>query len=305
MRENRFLASLLLVATIITMFPTRCEAHEGKVHDEFMKRILFGKDDYTFNSESSENFDVLAAACYLTIDYCNSNKKGETELAILRNYGIKKLPSLRKINYSAQFGQHREYTHLGWEQGYSKEHSTEMEPKWADRRNILKNTVKTVFNFKKNDNQKDAFCKLLYYIHILGDHEDSKISNLSNDSKGTVVAGLINISAKRGEKCIISELLGLLPDLFPDQVNTHKYRELKKDLGTINRNLNKLVNSTGGINTDEKIEQYKQLVEELINKLSSYLPEMLKDEPFFHEAFYEEPKQSVILDFLDGLFNAA
>ena len=49
----------------------------------------------------------------------------------------------------------------------------------------------------------------------------------------------------------------------------------------------KLINSEGGINTDEKFAEKQEYVEGLTKLLTYYLPEMLKDEPFFYQAFYE------------------
>ena len=69
--------------------------------------------------------------------------------------------------------------------------------------------------------------------------------------------------------------------------------------------MDKLVNSVGGINTDEKFAERQVLVAEVIEILSLYLPEMLKKEPFFNEVFYGEMKQTDALDWLDDLLNAA
>ena len=156
-----------------------------------------------------------------------------------------------------------------------------MKPKWPIRQNILRNSVGAVFNFNGNDEQKEAFCELLYYIHILGDHEDDTSYRVSNGLK-------IDVGGRHDKEDIIHKLLNLLPILFPDQTNTHKYRTLTTKLHSINSKLDKLVNSVGGINTDEKFAERQVLVAKAIEILSLYLPEMLKKEPFFNEVFYRE-----------------
>ena len=104
---------------------------------------------------------------------------------------------------------------------------------------------------------------------------------------------------------MIHKLLDIFQVLFADQVNTHKYRALTTKLHRINNSLDKLVNSEGGSNSDEKFESLQNLTNELKNILSLYLPEMLKDEVFFNEVFYGEAKQFRALDWLDDLLNAA
>lgn len=66
-----------------------------------------------------------------------------------------------------------------------------------------------------------------------------------------------------------------------------------------------MVNSTGGVNSDEKFAEHQELVGDLVEILSLYLPEMLKNEPFFTEVFYNDMTSSGVLDWLDDLLNAA
>lgn len=139
---------------------------------------------------------------------------------------------------------------------------------------------------------------MLYYIHILGDHEDDASYQISNGLK-------IDIGGRHDKEDIIHKLLDLLPILFAAQTHTHKYGTLTAKLHSINNELDKIVNSVGGINNDEKFAQCQELVKRLIDILSLYLPEMLKDEPFFNEVFYGDLKQSDALDWLDSLLDVA
>ena len=167
-----------------------------------------------------------------------------------------------------------------------------MKTLWPVRQDILRNTVSAVFHFNGNEKQKEAFCELLYHIHILGDHEDDASYQISNGLK-------IDIGGRHDKEDIIHKLLDLLPNLFADQTHTHKYRALTTNLRSINSKLDKLVN------TDEKFAERQVLVGDVIEILSLYLPEMLKKEPFFNDVFYGEMKQTDALNWLDDLLNAA
>ena len=294
MRKHRFLTLLLCLALIISMVPIKSEAYERKDHDDLMLKILFRKYEYACNDSSvKDELSVLTSACYLTIDQFNSY--GQNYLDELNAYGIKNLPEqVSEIGFSASGRNHRSFTHRGW----SFDYSGEMKSKWPIRQDILRNTVGTVFDFKGNVSQQEAFCELLYYIHIIGDHEDDASYTISNGLK-------IDLGGRHDKEDIIHKLLDLLPRLFADQTNTHKYRTLVAKLHSINSDLDKIVNSVGGINNDEKFTQRQDLVKRLIDILSLYLPEMLKDELFFNEVFYADIKQSDALDWLDDLLNAA
>lgn len=294
MRKHRFLTLLLCVALIISMIPIRSEAYERKDHDALTLKILFRKYEYACNDSSvQDDLSVLTSACYLTVDQFNNY--GQTYLDELIAYGVKNLPSqVSEIGFSASGRNHRNFTHRGW----SFDYGGEMKTKWPIRQNILRNAVGTVFNFNGNEQQKEAFCELLYYIHILGDHEDDTSYQVSNGLK-------IDVGGRHDQEDIIHKLLSLLPVLFPNQTNTHKYRALTTNLRSINNKLDKLVNSVGGINDDEKFAKKQELVKKVIEIMSLYLPEMLKKEPFFNQVFYSNVQQSGIIDWLNKLLKAA
>ena len=294
MRKHRFLTLLLCFALIISMVPIKSEAYERKDHDDLMLKILFRKYEYACNDSSvQDELSVLTSACYLTIDQFNSY--GQNYLDELATYGIKNIPTqVSEIGFSASGRNHRSFTHRGWNFDYSGE----MKTLWPVRQDILRNTVSAVFDFNGNEKQKEAFCELLYYIHILGDHEDDASYQISNGLK-------IDIGGRHDKEDIIHKLLDLLPNLFADQTHTHKYRALTTNLRSINSKLDKLVNSIGGINTDEKFAERQVLVGNVIEILSLYLPEMLKKEPFFNEVFYGEMKQIDALGWLDELLKAS
>lgn len=276
------------------MVPTKSEAYERKDHDDLMLKILFRKYEYAYNDSSAKtDISAITSACYLTIDQFNNS--GQKYLDELIAYGVKNIPSqVNEIGFSASGTTHRNFTHRGWNFNYGGEMTT----KWPIRQDILRNTVGTVFDFQGNEKQKEAFCELLYYIHIIGDYEDDKSYLVSNGRK-------IDLGGEHDKDDIIHKLLDLFPTLFADQTDTHKYRTLIAKLHSINNELDKIVNSTGGVNNDEKFAQRQDLVKRLIDILSLYLPEMLKDEQFFNEVFYGEINRTDVLDWLDDLLNAA
>ena len=276
------------------MIPIKTEAYERKDHDALTLKILFRKYEYACNDSAvQDELSVLTSACYLTVDQFNNY--GQTYLKELIDYGVKNLPSqVSEIGFSASGRNHRNFTHRGWNFDYGGE----MKTKWPIRQDILRNTVGTVFNFNGNEKQKEAFCELLYYIHILGDHEDDTSYKVSNGLK-------IDVGGRHDKEDIIHRLLDLLPVLFPDQTNTHKYRALTTNLRSINSKLDKLVNSVGGINNEEKFAQKQELVKKLIEVMSLYLPEMLKKEMFFNQVFYSDVQSEGIIDWLNNLLKAA
>lgn len=294
MKRCKFLTLILCAAVLISMIPIQSEAYERKDHDALTLKILFRKYEYACNNSSvQDELSALTSATYLTVDQFNNY--GQKYLDELIAYGIKNIPSqVSEIGFSASGRNHRDYTHRGWDFSYTGE----MKSLWPVRQDILRNTVDTVFDFNGNDKQKEAFCELLYYIHILGDHEDDASYKVSNGRK-------IDVGGRHDKEDIIHKLLDIVKDLFPTQTSTHKYRSLTTNLRSINNKLDKLVNSTGGVNSDEKFAEHQELVGDLVEILSLYLPEMLKNEPFFTEVFYNDMTSSGVLDWLDDLLNAA
>ena len=54
-----------------------------------------------------------------------------------------------------------------------------------------------------------------------------------------------------------------------------------------NSELSKLVRSEGGINTDDEFASRQKYVSKLMELLTMYIPEMLKEEKFFFDVFYK------------------
>lgn len=109
-----------------------------------------------------------------------------------------------------------------------------------------------------------------------------------DDSSYTVKNGLkMEIGGRTDKEDIIHELLKYIAILFEDQQHTHKYISLTAELEKYNGKFSKLVNSQGGINSDDKFREKQKLTEKLMALLAMYFPEMLKDEAFFADVFYK------------------
>ncbi len=84
----------------------------------------------------------------------------------------------------------------------------------------------------------------------------------------------MDVGGRRDKEDIIHELQKHFKVLFVDQQNTNKYRYLNNALKRYNTKLSKLVTSTGGINTDEKLRGETMAYSELIknfNKIRDYM----------------------------------
>lgn len=279
MKKCRFIAFILCIAIVVTNLPVQTSAFERKEHDKYMSEVMFKNfKEIENDSEVQDEIAVLSSACYLTIDQFNGN--GQKDLDVLWDYKVKNIPKdVKEITFNASGKTHRTYTHQGWgSKFYSK---LEQETcSWTIRQNIMMNTVDKVFDFDGDVKKQESFCKVLYYIHILGDHKDDTSWKINNGLK-------MGVGGRNDNIDIIHELLDAFKVLFKGQKYTFKYRSLTNGLQRIDNRLSKIVNSEGGVNTDEEFELYQEYVDDTLKILTYYLPEMLKDESFFHEVFYD------------------
>ena len=220
-----------------------------------------------------DEIEALQSASYLAIDQFNGN--GQKDFDKLIAYGVADLPSLNDIDFSASGKTHRTYTHRGWDFVYGGLAGD----RWVLRKQILLNTADSIFDFSGNEKQKESFCAVIYYVHILGDLMDDENYKIDN--------GLIMDPGGRIDKAdIIDELLKHFKVLFQDQKHSHKYLFLTTAMERYNVKFSKLIRSEGGINTNEKFELRQEYVSDLMKLLTMYLPEMLKEEQFFYNVFY-------------------
>lgn len=277
MKRLKRYAVLLMAILLICVHAMPVTAFERHEHDKYMSEVLFKNFKVPENDPvSSEKLELLECASYLTIDQFNSN--GQKDLDVLRSYGVKNIPKdVMDISFNASGKTHRNYTHRGWDYSYGGV----MVDKWPLRQAILLNTADAIFEFDGDEAKKESFCELIYYVHILGDYMDDESYKIENGLK-------IDAGGRIDRNDIIHKLLDCFEVLFKDQKHTHKYQSLTNALNRLNSKLTKLVRSEGGINTDDKFELRQMYVEDLMKVLTLYIPEMLKDEPFFNKAFYTQ-----------------
>lgn len=278
MKKLRLFVVMLCAVLLFANIPVQTSAFERKDHDKYMSEVLFKNFKVIDNDpEVQDEIDALESVCYLMIDQFNSN--GQKDLDILINYGVENIPEqVSEISFNASGTTHRTYTHKGWESSFYMKSELE-KSSWTERQAIMMNTVDKVFDFDGNTKKQESFCKILYYIHILGDHKDDTSWKIQNGLK-------MGVGGRTDNNDIIHELLEAFEVLFADQKHTHKYRSLTSNLQEIDSKFSEVVNSEGNVNTDEKFALYQEYVDDTLKILTLHLPEMLKDEAFFHEVFY-------------------
>ena len=276
MNKVRKILILSCAILLIINMQVKTFAFERKDHDKYMSEVLFKHFKEIDNDlEAQDEMLALESACYLTIDQFNNN--GQKDLDVLIEYGVSNIPkNVSEISFNASGTTHRSYTHRGWDYPYSGD----MRELWPKRQAILMNTVAEVFDFGGDIKKQESICKVLYYIHILGDHKDDTSWQIKNGLK-------MGVGGRNDNFDIIHELLGAFEVLFEDQKYTHKYRSLTNGLQRIDSRFAKIVNSEGNVNTDEKFELYQEYVDDTLKILTLYLPEMLKEEEFFYNVFYK------------------
>jgi hypothetical protein len=146
-------------------------------HEDDISKLLTGNPYYS-NIGNHKLYTILtgfAHIMFLTVDF---NNKNEIKTAI--EY-IKENEKALKIHIIPNFEDfflpggawHGEYSHLGWNHTHSDKAVMET------RKNFLRTALSKQFNFIPIlDNKKlDSLSALLYYVHILGDHEYNEFSN--------------------------------------------------------------------------------------------------------------------------------
>ena len=238
-------------------------------HDKRMWKVLTGKDKPVFKNKEVK--EAIENASYLCVDQYNNN--GSNKLSQLKEVGVKGLPdSISEINYNAVGDTHRMKTHSGWNYNVSMEFAE----KWEKRKTILINTAGKIFDFEGNTVKQEAFCKLIYYTHIIGDYEYN--DPFEDD-------GLMPLGGKFGKKSVISELLVCIKDLFENQHTSYYYIFLKLDLELLDARLYRLYNTYANMNESLRGEKYYKYINDLEKMLYSFIPKLLKNEDFFNEVY--------------------
>ena len=301
-----FLLSLILCFSVLSPVI----AHEREEHDADIEYVLFGNRAYKNTHPADKKIiQAIEDAVYLCIDQYNGD--GKKELSnLLENEEIPGIiKSIDEINYTSNYT-HRSLTHRGWNTKYSEK------AHWPLRQEILIRTVeKELFSSldknplsriplisdmflgnKKYDKQCESFCVLLYCVHVLGDHlEAGELKKDKGNSrpktikeKTTALAYILPLANTKD-----STNPGVIPDIredckviFSSQSDTRTYADFIQKLEELKYKSERVYNSTGGVNTEEKFEEYNACAVDLLDTLGYYVPNMLKKEEFFSYVFY-------------------
>lgn len=292
--NNKLLNAFIIFIIALIIFSSSVFAHQKAAqHDKELMSVLFEPGFSKYKSTKVKNaVNALEAASQLTIDQFGGT--GKDNFLLLKEYGALGLTwSFSDIDYSVDIDNnskkisastHRKYTHQGWdieEIGFGTKNAVSF---WKKRKKVLLNTVNTVFDFGafsnslRFDPKCDAFCGLVYYVHILGDYDEA-----DNYKK---LALVIPLAGRNDKYDMISQLKKHLDVLFSDHKESSEYKTLIRDLDSIEKSASKIYRSTGGVNTDQEFEEYQKCSKDLMKALQNHIPTLLKQESFFSEVFY-------------------
>lgn len=305
--KRRLIAVVLLVALIAGSVPAAYAHPRQAEHDEDLKYVLFGSRDKHFDSEEERRaFQAIADAASLAIDQFSSNSSSQLKKdtyedlqTSLQDMGLPQLPfAFDSIDLNAAVSadgkginanSHRKYTHQGWN------YRDYPNPKfWETRQQVLLHVANwTLFQnrvppswlpawvrnrFYAPSEQCEAFCTLIYCVHLLGDHAVA-----DSPEKLKYLEPLIahsNMSAPG----IIAELSEQLQVVFVSQRYSWRFSAMMEDLSALEFEIEQEF-GVGRVDTAEKCSLNQKHAEQLLDLLAKHLPELLKNEPFFSARF--------------------
>ena len=281
--------------------PSASFAHGSqKEHDDELFAVLFG-EGYNLAADKKEVFQAIADATALCIDQFSVNetirskeeqfnKLKEREGFSLSFDAIELQKGTGGINVVAKT--HRRYTHRGWD--FSMYPLPEL---WNKRKKILTATVNkelfgqssgvfhilpflegTLYNEDACNDQCEAFCKLAYYVHILGDHKEAE----SYTPEFSQLIPLVRHEDPTSP-ALIQELIDLLPVLCQGQDCTSLVNELQN----IQAIASNAYNAKEGLGSQINFDNYHACAENVYKKLVEYLPDMMRKTDYFKSVFYK------------------
>ena len=294
-----------LLSICLFLYSINVVAHDSqKEHDEDLKWVLFGNKMCTLPyKEDRLRFKAIADATALCVDQFSVNKTAHSKEKDFNDLKerIKIDMTFSDIDLceglngtSVTANTHRRYTHLGWDHEYYP-----LPEFWKKRKKLLIDTVHqelfdtpdipiisdipVVSEWFMNDDPDErceAFCELLYCIHILGDHDEA--------DKFNKVSALEPLVRKNDEKepGLIRDLMNSCEILFSDQMDSYTYPLFEQKMEKEYNAAKALIGSTGGVNTDKEFDDYKECVTEIFKTMANYIPGFLKKESYFKDAFH-------------------
>lgn len=296
---------IALVLVLIFLIPCCAYAHPYQVdHDKELKYVLFGNEYKLLPTDQNQAFQHIADAVAFCIDQFSVTETAKSKSKLYNDLkGAVSLPyTFEEVELQKdEFGRnvtgktHRKYNHRGWE--FSE---YPLKGLWMKRQEIVRLTVNKVF-FSNNGGflsfswlpwnqgsssmykkQVEAFCALLYYVHLLGDY-------LEATSYSSEVQTLAPISASRDKKSpsIVGDLKDkYLPDLFPTQTGERLYKKMIGELEEIGNRADECLYAEGNIQTQEQFDAYHSCAEDLLEVLNDFIPELIRNEAFFTHVFH-------------------
>lgn len=271
--KKRLLVFLLVLSLIAPCLDVASAHGKAKEHYSDMEKVLFGGK---YHGVSQSELNVLEFATTIAID--QSGDDDQNQLQELHSFGVENLPDSvmdtvemnpKGIHITKSSG-HRAYTHQGWTYNYSKSLSM---ANWPVRKDVIRETVKKVFNFDTVDDKKcDSFSAVLYYVHILGDlQEDSKYKE-----NGQIISLVEAHPRKQYESNtdIFIELEHYLPILFKDQVDDAYYKQMMRKIKNLHSEA--MATAKTGWYAEGRMDMYHQYVKDLLEILSENMSPLLE-----------------------------
>ena len=290
---KNFLKSILTIVTafiLVTSALITCYAHPtAEEHNKELEAVLFERGYSKHQEKIKDYVTAIEYASNLTIDQYGGS--GEDKYKELRRLKMGGLPlQFKEIDYSEDlFGQgkkinpntHRLYTHQGWDRDHG---NSKVNKFWKTRKKILLGTVNSIFDFGKfsaftgYSDKCNSLAGIIYFVHILGDYDEA------NDRSKIVY--LADLSGRKDGYDMIPALQQYIKTLFQDQKSSQDYKDIMSGLDDIGKKAGRIYRSTGGVNTDEEFQEYRQYAVDLMELLQNHMPQLLKNEEFFKNVFY-------------------
>ena len=303
------IVSILLIMLISSPLLLTALAHDDQSkHDADLKYALFGDTYYHLSGNQKIAFQAIADAAALSIDQFTPNntakwKKGVYE-RLQDNLQSLKLPKVsipfdsidlnseksRDGNITANT--HRKYTHMGWD--YRKYPNMDF---WKIRKQLLLDVVNRILFYPNSffaklpwisdllstpNEQCTAFCAMVYYIHILGDHIEGDVPDKLQYLEPLIQYTSFTVPG------IIPELKEYLQVVFLSQKSSWTFSALQMELTELTLEAERNCGTWGKVDTIERCQENQEYAKRFLVILSKYLPVLLKNESFFHDMFYSK-----------------
>ena len=294
---RRRLTALLLCLALCLLPAPQAGAHDAGEHWKEIRYVLFGQErtPSSLDKDQRQKLNDLLYATQLCIDQFGGSCA--SYLSSLHNNHYRHLPkSISEIDLYATANDHRLYTHRGWNESYedmSNGENPDWTQRWQQRKKLLTDVAEQIFDFDGRwsvfdvlgypcTTECDAFCRLLYYVHLLGDHAAFTTYSYNRVIKGQQGKNqVMPLASTRGD-CVFSELQEAAMELFGETETSELNRELEEIKGRVIE----LLNDPEAMKSQEDLDKYKGFIQDVLDTLAKYIPNLLKETDFFSKVFY-------------------